>query len=85
MWTSTTAAMCSTSPPQSDGQASLFFPIPPSASIATGRRSRPVGQGGQYYPPATFENLRFLDNNCQTWRFFYATLPKMAYHHQQPY
>lgn len=83
MWTSITVAMCSTSPPQSDGQASLFFPIPPSASIATGRRSRPVGQGGQYYPPATSENLRFFDNNCQTWRFFYATLPEMAYHHQQ--
>ena len=45
MWSSTIAAMLSTSPPQSDGQASLFFPISPSASIATGRRSRPVGQG----------------------------------------
>lgn len=50
MWTSTTAAMCSTSPPQSDGQASLFFSIPPSASIATGRRSRPVEQGVSITP-----------------------------------
>lgn len=50
MWTSITVAMCSTSPPQSDGQASLFFPIPPSASIATGRRSRPVEQGVSITP-----------------------------------
>lgn len=57
MWTSTIAATSLTSPRRSDGQASLFFPIPPSASIATGRRSRPVGAGGQYYPPATSVNL----------------------------
>lgn len=50
MWTSIIAVMCSTSPPQSDGQANLFFPIPPGASIATGRRSRPVEQGVSITP-----------------------------------
>ena len=50
MWTSTIAATSLTSPRRSDGQASLFFPIPPSASIATGRRSRPVEQGVSITP-----------------------------------
>ncbi len=50
MWTSTTAAMCSTSLPRSDGQANLSIPISACPSIATGRRSRPVGQGVSITP-----------------------------------
>lgn len=84
MWTSITAAMCSTSPPQSDGQASLFFPIPPSASIATGGVAA-LWSRGSVLPPCNFCTLYIFDNNCQSLEVFYATLPEMACHHQQSY
>lgn len=50
MWSLTTGAMLSTSLPPSNHYATTFFSISVYTSIATGRRSRPVGQGVSITP-----------------------------------